>query len=188
MFSVKKQLAIRIMLQGDFDYDALYEVLGNKEFFEHVSDMEPQRFSFHLRGVRDVFYQVYPTGKVRIDTDDYSDPYDLVRIIHEAAWLASGRNPRFKVLSCSFLPSTIERIGLRVIKMELTHENPQGLRKAQALARENIRKVIQVWEAVRKVQEEARRELQRPACMGLCSREVRADGSTNSEEMRTDEK
>ena len=151
-------MSLRIMLAGDFDYDALYGFLGSEGFFEQVSAWAPQRYSFHLRGVKDVFYQVYPTGKVRIDIDDYSNPYDLIRIIHEAAWLASGHNPCFKMLSCSPLPSTFQRVAAPLIRMELTHENPRGLREAQALARETVRRMVQVVEAVSTLQLQVGRE------------------------------
>lgn len=154
MFSVKNSMPIEIMLQGDFDYEALHEGLGDKELFEHVSTFEPQRYSFHLRGVTGVFIQVYPTGKVRIDTDDYSDPYDLVRIIHDAAWLASRRNPCFKVLSIAPLRSVSCHIGRKLVLARIGFHNPDGLDEALALADEEAYRMRRVFEAVRDFQEE----------------------------------
>jgi len=141
-------MAITIMLQGDFDYDALYEVLGDRVLFEHVSNIEPQRYSFRLRGVTDVFYQVYPTGKVRIDTDDYSDPYDLIRIIWEAARLASGYNPRFKILRYAPLLSSCYRIARPLILEKLDPGIAHEKEEAATLVYEEAARIKRVYEAI----------------------------------------
>jgi len=107
---------LTIMLAGDFDYEGLYNHIGREGFAEHMSELREQRFSFHLKGVKDVFYQVYPSGKVRIDTDDYSDPYTLVQIIVDAACLACKRSLNFKILSLKLLPGTWQRIGAASIR------------------------------------------------------------------------
>jgi hypothetical protein len=147
-------MPIGIMLQGDFDYEALYEGLEDKKLFEHVSSFEPQRYSFHLKDVPGIFIQVYPTGKVRIDTDDFCDPYDLVRIIHEAAWIASRHNPCFKVLSIAPLRSISCYIGRKLVLARMGFHNPDGLDEALALADEEAYRMKRVFKAIRDFQEE----------------------------------
>jgi len=151
-------MALDVWLQGRFDIGKLWEYLRDSEYFQGRSELEAGRFTRRLRDVKDVAYQVYSSGKVRICTDDYSDPYMLVQIIVDAAWLTSGSNPDFKVISCKPLLSSYERIGTPLLRMKLGLEGPHGINEALALVEADVCRITRVFEAVRDLQQEARGE------------------------------
>ncbi|MDI6813893.1 MAG: hypothetical protein QMD10_10180, partial [Desulfitobacteriaceae bacterium] len=113
-------MALDIWLQGTYDFEKLWKFVGDCDYFERRSDLDKGRFTFHLRNVKDVVYQVYSKGKIRIVTDDFSDPYTLIQIIVDAVWLASGNNLGFKILRCAPLLSSTYRIARPLILEKLS--------------------------------------------------------------------
>ena len=145
-------MALEIWLKGEFDIGALYEFARDNDDFCKVTELERGRFTFHLREVKDVVYQAYTGGNVRIVTDDYSDLSALVQIIWNAAWVASNKPPMFKLKKIQPLDTTCYRIARPLIRSRLKLGGPNGKDEAAAIIEEvslQIRsvkgKLIELW-------------------------------------------
>ena len=94
----------QVMLQGDYDYKALYRFLAEEGagVFHRLSPWgdSPNKFSFHWRD--DASYEVYATGRVRVYIKTSGGPWDpedffFVNLLWAVAEFACGRDPAFQV-------------------------------------------------------------------------------------------
>ena len=68
------------MLTGKFDFAKTYDSVKSWQDARRVSDIERGMFTFDIRDLKTVNIEVYGTGKVIINTDDYVDPAELIVI------------------------------------------------------------------------------------------------------------
>ena len=137
-------MALEIWLVGQFNFEALYNYVRGYPESDDVSEQEGGRFTFHLRGVKDVTYQAYSGGKVRILVDDFSDPGALVGIIWDMAEIASGKPPMFTPKKIVPLNTTTYRIARPLILSELALESLGEIDDAEALSKETAEKIQSV--------------------------------------------
>jgi hypothetical protein len=137
-------LALEIWLAGQFNFEALYNYVRGYSESDDVSEQEGGRFTFHLRGVKDVTYQAYSGGKVRILVDDFSDPGTLVGIIWDMAEIASGKPPMFTPKKIVPLNATTYRIARPLILSELAPESLDEIDEAKTLSKETAGKIQSV--------------------------------------------
>jgi len=133
-------MALEIWLKGDYDFGALFTLAGSYEHFEKRSECDQGRFTFHLRNVTDVTYQIYSGGRVRILGDDFSDPATLVQIIWDAATIASGRPPMFQHTSIRPLDKTSSRIAWPLFKAEMESDANEGFPEAVDIVKAEVAK------------------------------------------------
>lgn len=137
-------MALEIWLVGQFNFEALYNYVRGYSESDDVSEPERGRFTFHLRGVKDVTYQVYSGGNVRILTNDFSDPATLVGIMWDIAEIASGKPPIFIPKKIMPLDATTYRIARPLILSELSSAIPDEIAEAKAISKETARKIQSV--------------------------------------------
>jgi len=73
-------MAEQIVLTGKFDLAKTYDSVKLWQDARRVSDIEKGMFTFEIRDLKTVNIEVYRTGKVIINTDDYVDPAELIVI------------------------------------------------------------------------------------------------------------
>ncbi len=133
----------KVMLQATSGFNSrkLYELLVETKGIQWPSDdpdWRPQNISFWHEGT---FYQVYPTGRVRVDIPLSADPAGAIEFIRALAGEALGQDPRFKLLYFRALNSPIHPI------MAAAFEDPDG-RLVEARVDLELWRMLQAYSAI----------------------------------------
>jgi len=118
-------MAEQIILTGKFDLAKTYESVESWKDAWHISDMSVDRgmFMFEIRGMETVNIEIFGTGKVIINTDDFADPAELIAMIearlrtidHDRPVKLRLEDPKKHI---RFLPVTAELIAKRALWVE----------------------------------------------------------------------
>jgi len=111
------------VLQGEFDYSRSFNFINSWPDAVGVVDTSKGGFDFCLRGMSGVKIQVYGTGKVIINTDDFTDPAELIAMIearlraidHDRPVKLKLEDPKKHI---RFPPVTAELIAKRALWVE----------------------------------------------------------------------
>jgi len=112
-------MAEQIVLQGEFDLAETYNLVKSFEETSHLSDIEKGGFTFQLQGLKEIKIQVYGTGKVIINADDYADPAELIRIAELALWGPGDRPVKLRLEKVQLMPSTVHIIAVDSLMKEM---------------------------------------------------------------------
>jgi len=111
-------MVFEIWLEGDFNFGRLYELLQELDHFENLSEIDKGRFTVRLKGVKDVSIQFYSGGKIHVILDYYARPYHVIWTIRSLCFLASGRDPRLRIIRFWPLLEDIKAREIRRIMRE----------------------------------------------------------------------
>jgi hypothetical protein len=159
-------MALDIWLKGKFRMNSVYNYVRSHQapkqemdpddlefasmvkdkdrFFYTVSDVNKGNFTFHLYGIKDVTYQIYAGGSIRIIGDDHSDYKALLYILYRTIKLATGELPNLSLESIQPLPTTVWNIGRLSVNDVLEDRVGASDTKIHELAKIDAERIKQV--------------------------------------------
>ncbi len=126
-FSVPETMAEQIVLRGDFDLAKTYEFLNDCDEVDWIVDTQIGGFTVRFRDLRDISIQFYSAGTALVNTDDYSDPADLIYLAEQAAVGREGEFIKFSVKSYRHNPTDSEWFARALLLREMGVLSPEAL-------------------------------------------------------------
>jgi len=108
-------MVFEIWLKGDYNFGKLYELAKKMDNDIYVSEVDRGRFTMHIKGVEDVMIQFYSGGRIHVILDYYARPLHVMWIIRSLCFLASGRDPRLRLIKFWPLPEDTKAFEVRWI-------------------------------------------------------------------------
>jgi hypothetical protein len=133
-------MAEQIVLGGQLDLAETYGFIQSWEEAHRITEIQNGGFTFEIRGLKEVKVQVYGTGKVIINSDDYADPAELIRIVELALWGPDDRPVKLRIEKVQPMPSTAHNIAAASLAKEVGIESSDLFRDTDRLVK---------WEAAR---------------------------------------
>jgi len=133
-------MAEQIVFRGEFDLAKTYDFVRSYEEAHKISQVENGGFTFQIRGLKEIKIQVYGTGKVIINTDDYADPAELIRIAENILWGPEDGIVKLQLEKVQFMQSTAYLIAVDFVAKEVGVESSNPLHERDRMVK---------WEAAR---------------------------------------
>ena len=146
--SVSSPMAEQIVLRGDFNLEETYDFVRSWEDAEGVSEICKGGFTFSIRGLRDVKVQVFGTGKLIINTDDYADPAELMRIVELMLWGPDDEPVKLGLEKVQFMQSTVYNITVASVARKAGIESSELLRDPDRLTEWELARLKRIYAQV----------------------------------------